>query len=110
MRAQIRVLECGTWESSSKAGQSPVPGDFPGGLLDHASQGALAGLMRHFHELMLLSANLGESVLVPALCRASCFQVSNLFTSVAKALSFLGWLSGIVDRLFRGKQQPPSQS
>lgn len=50
MRAQIRVLECGTWESSSKAGQSPVPGDFPGGLLDQASQGAMAGLMRHLHE------------------------------------------------------------
>ena len=38
MRAQIRVLECGTWESSSKVSQSPVPGDFPAGLLDHAAK------------------------------------------------------------------------
>ena len=39
MRAQIRVLECGTRESSAKpASQSPVPGDFPGGWLDQAAK------------------------------------------------------------------------
>lgn len=38
MKAQISVLECGTWESSRKASQSPVPGDFPGGWLDQAAK------------------------------------------------------------------------
>lgn len=71
--------------------QLPLPGDFPGGLLDQANQGAMAGLIRHLHELMLLQANLDESILVPALYRTSCLEVPSLFASVAKAFSFLGW-------------------
>lgn len=71
--------------------QSPVPGDFPGGLLDQTNQGAMAGLIRHLHELMLLQANLDESVLVPALCRRACLEVPSFFASVAKAFSFFGW-------------------
>lgn len=64
----------------------------PWWVLDQADQGAMDGLIRHLHELVLPQVTLDESTLILALCRTSCCRVPSLFACVAKAFSFLGVL------------------
>lgn len=90
MRAQITVLGCGTWESSSKASQSPVLGNSPGGLLDQAAKELWlawsdSNMSSYYSKQHLMRAS-GS----PILCRTPCCQAPSLFASVAKAF-FLGW-------------------